>query len=121
MTGALTHEKVEHTTCTVKETISRFDSIIDLVCTSVVVNLPKSEANERHWMAAAKFDIWRRHAGVGSEKRLFRKVRLRRSASSKTAGVRGATEDGRSSVSSKRQQRATRLNCSGHVLTSRRF
>jgi hypothetical protein len=51
--------------CTVKETVSSLDGVVNLVGASVVVDLPEAEADERHLAAIVEFDGGRRHGSGG--------------------------------------------------------
>jgi hypothetical protein len=48
--------EVECTAGTVEETVASLDGVVDLVGTSVVVDLPQAEAHKGHLIAAAKLD-----------------------------------------------------------------
>ena len=51
--------------CTVKETVSSLDGVVNLVGASVVVDLPEAEADERHLAAIVELDSGRRHGSGG--------------------------------------------------------
>lgn len=48
--------RVKCTAGTVEETVASLDGVVDLVGTSVVVDLPQAEAHKGHLIAAAKLD-----------------------------------------------------------------
>ena len=50
-----------HTACTIEETVSRLDSVVNLVGASVVVDLPQAKADEGHIIATIELDVGSRH------------------------------------------------------------
>ena len=64
-------ESIQYTACAVEETVTTLDSVVDLICTGIVVHFPQSEANKRHGVTTIEFGRWGSHAGVGSDERLL--------------------------------------------------
>ena len=64
-------ESNQYTACAVEETVTTLDSVVDLICTGIVVHFPQPKANKRHGVTAIEFGRWRSHIGVGSDERLL--------------------------------------------------
>lgn len=58
----------ERTAGAIEETVASLDGIVDLVGTSVVVNLPEAETHNGHLMAVTKLDSRGNHCECSLKK-----------------------------------------------------